>query len=147
MNEFYKTPKSDLINPKATYAKPHILWKFYFWFNIALALILVLALFVLETVGTLDWVDMFTFPLTLIALHGYAYSKKYANQKAWRMFYSTYLLWAIFYNVIAAYVLKIPQFGDIPTLDLWVTLNVLITGIPLLAIYRYAYKSKTMWKS
>lgn len=146
MNDIYKTPESDLIDPTLIIAKPHGFWKFYFWINIALVPLLLLAIFIFETIGTLDWIDLLTFPFTLIALNGYAYSKRYASSKIWRMFYIVYLFWTMFYSIIAAYILKIPQWGEVSVIDLWVTIDLVLLVLTLSAIYLYAYKSRMLWE-
>ena len=147
MNEIYKTPESDLIDPNSIIPKPHGFWKFYFWLNVAMALLLLLVIFIFETIGVLYWIDILTFPFTLIAINGYAYSKKYFSSKVWHFFYSAYLSWIIFYSIIAAYILKIPQYGEVSVLDFGITIDLIFSVLTLSAIYLYAYKSKTMWKS
>ena len=106
-----------------------------------------MAVFTFETVGALDCFDFLTFSFSSVALNGYAYSKKYFSSTVWKIFYVAYLFWLIFYLIIAAYILKIPQLGEVAVLDFWVSIDLVLSVLSLTAIYLYAYKSVTVWKS
>ncbi|NQZ59263.1 MAG: hypothetical protein HRT88_17555, partial [Lentisphaeraceae bacterium] len=140
MNEIYKAPNSSFIDLNSIIPKPHGFWKFYFWINLALVSILLLAVFTFETVGALDCFDFLTFSFSSVALNGYAYSKKYFSSTVWKIFYVAYLFWLIFYLIIAAYILKIPQLGEVAVLDFWVSIDLVLSVLSLTAIYLYAYK-------
>ena len=141
----YSSPESDVqINEKIR-PKRKLVWKIFFWFNIAVAMLLPLAFFMFEAIEIIDIVDLIIYPFTLVALFGYAYTKKIFTKKLWEILAIIYPLWFIFYEFTAPFALGMPSYGEAQQLDMWILLS-FVFGIPtILCLYFYSFKSSEVW--
>lgn len=120
--EAYKPPKSEVLQAEDSF-KPHILWKIFFWFHCLIAISIPFMIISSSEVHFLDYVDsMIFFPIMLFSLFCYVYSKKVVSTQTHKLAFYCYILWAIFYDVIAPYVLGISAYGLEPVIDLSVLL-------------------------
>ena len=126
--DIYSPPESQLDDGSNELQKS-IFWRIYFWFHIALIPLLLWWLsFIKPEVSILDFIDLLLFPIIVVALYSYTYSKKILPFKIYFWFFYFYILWVIFYDFIAPLVLKVPSYGEVVTFDIWYLLY--ITYIP-----------------
>lgn len=144
MDNAYKPPESNLKLDTENINEPHYLWKIFFWVYAPLTLISVILLLFIENLSIFDYLDMVIYTIAALGLFGYSFSKALFTQKIWGMFFYLFILWFIFYEVIAPFVLNIPQYGEPAVLDIW--LLVYILEIPIIAcLYLYGFKVKQLW--
>jgi hypothetical protein len=154
MNDIYQTPESNLETQNENPFKPHGFWKFYFWFNVVMLCIIIIAIIgvmklsdihIFEGATLLDYIDIISSTITMIAIYGYAYSKPILFQKVWIASAVTYLSWCVFYVVIAPFIFGIEQYGEPATLDLTSLISAAFYIPTCIAIYLYAFKSGHIW--
>lgn len=154
MNDIYQTPESNLETQNEIPFKPHGFWKIYFWLNLVTLCIVIISIieimtisdiYIFEVINILDYIDIVSSIILVITIYGYAYSKPILTQKIWIASAVTYVIWCIFYVVIAPFMLGIKQYGEQVAFDLFF-LGSMVCYIPsCIAIYLYAFKSNYLW--
>lgn len=118
--EVYKTPESCLDAGNGV-KKPNVFWKIFFWIHVLLSLLIPFVIIESSAVHILDYIDILIFsPLVVVCLFCIAYSKMCFTRKVYTAIFYSYVLWSIFYEVIAPYVLGIPAYGETAIFDFWV---------------------------
>lgn len=138
MEEAYKTPESNLSIETEQRPKSHWFWRLLFWIHIFVVPLLIVGIVFVEGLTFFDYIDLATFAPILTALYGLSFAKKVGGRRLWRAFSILYPLWAIFYNVVLAFVFKIPQYGEVAELDGWLILEVLFVLPICIALFFYA---------
>jgi len=144
MSDIYKTPKSELIDERNAVKTVHRFWKIFFWLNCLLAPLAVLMLFIYEEdeLGKLEYIDIVIFIISIMGLRRFVYARNTSPALFWRCFTVVYFLWTVFYMVIAAYILKIPIYGELATLDWYILLDLFFLGPMAIALYLYSFGAK-----
>lgn len=142
----YRAPESELGDGKVLII-PHRFWKFFFWVSVLISALIPLMLMTIDNLNIFDYADLFVFFVGVASLYGYVFSRKLGRRVLWRTFSFIYPLWAIFYGVVIAFVLNIPQYGDPAVVDLWLVIDPLFVIPTSIAIYLYGYKSNHIWVS
>jgi hypothetical protein len=154
MNDIYQTPESNLETKDNIPFKPHGFWKIYFWLSLVMICIIIVSIvgvmaisdiYIFQGANLLDYIDLVSSIILVIAIYGYAYSKPILSQKIWIASAIVYLIWCIFYLVIAPFVLKIAQYGEQVTFDLLFLIGAVFYIPTCIAIYLYAFKSDHLW--
>jgi len=138
MEEIYRTPKSALTEPSTEKPKTHWFWRFFFWLHVAMSPIWAFGIAFMDGLTTLDYIDLLTFPPIVVALFGFVYTKKIGSKLFWRIFNFFYLVWVFFYSIIAALILKIPQYGEVIEIDGWFIIGPMFVIPTCIALWLYA---------
>lgn len=123
-----------------------MLWKFYFWFVLALdlrAFIWPSSRRVWETIDTVFFV------CALFGLFGYCWEKTMVARVFWQVFLFVFLAWIAFYIAIPAPMPSVLEFAARLRLpSQLVSAFSVVPYLPLIAaLYLYAFKRPELWQS
>ncbi|WP_143728963.1 hypothetical protein [Microbulbifer sp. GL-2] len=120
--EIYKAPESNVEIGKIQ-STPSVFWKIFFWIHIALILLIPFVFIESSEIHYLDYIDIGIFlPIVIFSLFCYAYSKRPVSTTVFSVFFYLSLPWALFYELIAPYVLGIPSYGEEAVIDFWLVI-------------------------
>ena len=119
-------------------------WKIYF---LVFIILLIPSYFIIFTgqPTPFDLLDLILSSISVIGLFGFAFHKKLFTQKFWQFWVIVFLVWDISYNLIFSKLLGLAQkIEGVGMLELIIGF---IFVIPIyFALFRYGYKSNSLWK-
>lgn len=141
MSDIYKPPQSDLEVDAELNKRPHGIWRVFFWINIGLAPLSLLALLVLPKLGPLDYIDMLIFLYSLPGLYSYAYNKRLLPATVWKFSFALYLMWFLGYEIIGPLLIEMAHYGEPAVIDAYITISLAFTLPTAYVFYRLGFRS------
>lgn len=142
MTDMYKPPESDLGINKLVSNRPHVMWRVFFWFNVAILLLIIFVLAALPGLGILDYIDMIVFGFVLTGIYSFAYSKKMLSTIIWKISCLLYVLWFVFYEIAGPLLIDMTHYGEPAVVDGFILLSLLFFVPTAYVLYVLGYKSK-----
>ncbi len=144
----YKTPSANVERTEPPVERS-IWWKIYFWF-VFITECLYAAWVIADPEGTdagpSDYFDLVLYAFVLLALFGFAYSRRFLTKKTWQYFFPFILLWDLWFIFIDG------DWEEVMRLGLIVFLVSLIIIIALMipqyiALYCYGFREHELWQT
>jgi len=124
--------------------KPGIGWKVYFWF---IVVITILALYLYTTEESFTIIGSFENVLTVInviGFYGFIYHKHIFKWIFWQYWLLVAVIWDVLYGIVY---IRCFNGSQISNISLTGEAFVLLFTIPIyLALFKYGYANKSMWK-
>lgn len=139
----YTPPEAELVSADTRAVRRSVAWKLYFVMYTLLTLVSYPLTFLDPMSGAVEYVSLGLSAISVLGLFGYAFSRRYFTQSAWRTFFYVSLLFLVAYYYLTDMDLK----NGLTDSEYYVSniIGWLIVAPSLYALYAYSRPTYPLW--
>jgi len=141
MSNLYKPPESDLEIAGAGINQPNILWRIFFWINVILSPLILLVIFSVDSLNSLDIIDLLFFAVIIRVLYLYSYARELNHEWVWKILSFLYPIWYLFYEFLGPLTLDMTHYGSPAVIDRYIIISIIFFIPSAYALFAHAFKS------